>query len=201
MLQRLLTSKEASEDLAYGQIVIATARWILVLTGLLLALWNPIAIAQLRIQILVILLLAVANFYLHAQLLKRRPMLEIVAYGAAAADVAVISTLVASQGTFDSGLFIFYFPAILAFSVAFPTAMTALFATGTVGTYALIGLADIGIAEAQSEIQVLLTRLLMLAAVAVCGNLYWHVEARRRVELEQADELLSIDPQRRVAGV
>ncbi|MDP9071156.1 MAG: hypothetical protein M3N68_07700, partial [Actinomycetota bacterium] len=83
---------------------------------------------------------------------------------------------------------------------AFPTAMTALFATGTVGTYALIGLADIGIAEAQSEIQVLLTRLLMLAAVAFCGNLYWRVEARRRVELEQADELLSIDPQRRVAG-
>ena len=85
------------------------------MAGLLLAFWNPGAVNELRVQILVILVLAVANFYLHAQLLRRRPAIDSVVYAASAADIAVITTLVVSQGGFISNLFIFYFLAFLAF--------------------------------------------------------------------------------------
>ena len=63
---------ERSEDLAQGQIVIVSARWILVIAGLVLTLWAPDKIGTLRIQLMVLLILAVANFYLHAQLLMRK---------------------------------------------------------------------------------------------------------------------------------
>ena len=66
-------SSHTPEDLAHGQIVIVTFRWIMVAAGFVFALWNPEPVAELRVQILVILALAVANFYLHAQVLRRRP--------------------------------------------------------------------------------------------------------------------------------
>ena len=99
----------ASEDLAHGQIVIVTARWILVLAGLLLALWNPEAVGELRIQIIVILALAIANFYLQAQLLMRRPVIDQIVYAASAADLIVITILIITAGGFESGLVAHYF--------------------------------------------------------------------------------------------
>ncbi|MDQ2996300.1 MAG: hypothetical protein M3R61_04500, partial [Chloroflexota bacterium] len=61
------------EVTADGQSVIVVARWVLVLSGLVLALWNPGAIGEIRLHVLALLLLAVGNFYLHAQLLMHRP--------------------------------------------------------------------------------------------------------------------------------
>src|SRR3972149_7862445 len=81
-------SSHTPEDLAHGQIVIVTFRWIMVAAGFVFALWNPEPVAELRVQILVILALAVANFYLHAQVLRRRPALELVIYAARGGDVA-----------------------------------------------------------------------------------------------------------------
>src|SRR5262245_58241982 len=83
-----------------GQLVIVVARWILVLAGLMLAAWNPAKVGDLRLQLLVLLALAVANFFLHAQLLMRRPVQDVVVYAASAADVTVITTLVLSQHGF-----------------------------------------------------------------------------------------------------
>src|SRR5215212_11525893 len=71
-----------SEVTADGQSVIVVARWVLVLSGLVLALWNPGAIGEIRLQVLALLLLAVGNFYLHAQLLMHRPAINAIAYAA-----------------------------------------------------------------------------------------------------------------------
>src|SRR5688500_8579007 len=125
-LKQGLRDADAQDDLAHGQIVSVAARWILVGAGLLLAIWNPAAIGPLRLQILVLLLIAVANFYLHAQILRKRAAFAGVAYAASAADLAVITTLVLTQGGYESNLWVFYFPAVLALSVAFPPALTAL---------------------------------------------------------------------------
>ena len=180
---------ETLADLSFGQIVIIAARWILVAAGLLIALWGPVSAGELKVQVTVLLILAVANFYLHAQLLTRRPVLDMVAYGASAADIAIITLLVIAQGGFKSGLYIFYFPAILAFSVAFPTAMTATFAGGAVALYASIAVFSLGLDLTDgSNLQHLVTRLLMLAGVAVCGNMYWRIERKRRREAAQAGQ-------------
>ena len=119
MTNKLRISPQDPEDLMYGQSVIVSARWILVVSGLFLALWNPGPMSELRVQILFILLLAVANFYLQAQLLMQKPANSGVVYFASAADLAVISVMVILGGGFESNVYVFYFPALLALSVAF----------------------------------------------------------------------------------
>ena len=61
-----------SEDLMHGQRVLVVARWILVVSGLLLALLNPMVLGELKIQVGLILVLAVANFFLHVQLKRNK---------------------------------------------------------------------------------------------------------------------------------
>lgn len=184
------------DDLAHGQVVLVTARWILVATALLLTLWNPSLIGQLRLQVVVMLMLAFANFYLNLELFKRRRTLEGLVYGASAADLAVITLYVLSQGIFKSPAYIFYFPALLALSVAFPTALTLVYAGSAIGFYGLVALANLASTAdgeiATADLQALVARLLMLAAVAFCGNLYRRIETNRRRAATQAeDELMA----------
>lgn len=166
-----------SEDLAHGQAVIVAFRWIMVTAGFVFTVWNPVGVSALRIQILVLLALAVANFSLQTQLLRRRFALEPVVFAASAADLALITVLVQSSGGFDSQLYIFYYPAVLAYSVAFPPVMTAAFTAGAIAVYGVVSAP--AVADAPT-LHVLLTRLLILVAVAVCGHLYWRIERDRR---------------------
>ena len=147
-------------------------------------------------QVLVLLMIAVANFYLHAQILRKRAAFAGIAYAASAADLAVITTLVLTQGGFDSNIWVFYFPAVLALSVAFPPALTALFAGVTVMTYGLICLGDSSAWSSTDGVQVVFVRLLMIAAVAICGAIYRQVEAGRRSSMAtgEADLLPSLRP-------
>ena len=169
-------SAEQSRSVTLGQHVIVIARWILVAAALVLSLWLPESIDQLRLRIPVILLLAVGNFYLHAQLLRRKPVINTVAYAASAADFFVITLLIASEGGFKSGIFIFYFPALLGIALAFPTMLALTYLATVVAIYG--GMA-FGSAPAGSA-DVVIVRLLMLASIAVCGNLYWRIERDRR---------------------
>ncbi len=170
-----------SDELTQGQIVILTARWILVLTGLLLTLLAPGSLNAVRFQIVVLLVLAVANFYLCAQVFTRQPTLKEVVYCASLADLIVITLIVLSQGGFASNTYVFYFPALLALSVAFSTPMLVVFASGILMSYGFIGV--VTLAAWDADLPVLIIRLLMLAAVAVCGNNYWRMERARRAGL------------------
>ncbi|MBC8077343.1 MAG: hypothetical protein H7Y32_14810 [Chloroflexales bacterium] len=180
--------------MASGQIVIITARWVLVLAGLLLTLWQPGTVAELRVHIVALLLLAVGNFYLHAQVLMRRPLAELTVYAASVADIVVITLLAFSQGGAASGIYIFYFPAIMAFSVAFPGVVTGGFVAAVLLLYGtLYGASMVGSQSPETGI----ARLLMIAAVATCGYLYWRIEAGRRKGIAATlDTLLAPDASR-----
>ena len=179
---------DLAEELTHGQHVVVAARWILVGAGLLLALWNPEAMPELRVQIALILGLAMANFFLHSRLLMGKPIPPVVAYAATGIDIAVISVLVIADGGLASGLYVFYFPALLALSVAFRTEVTAVFAASAIGLYGLIGLPS---AVGAEDGAALVTRMLMLAAIAVCGNVYWRVERDRRNAVGEEREVAS----------
>jgi len=173
---------DLEEDLAYGLDVIVKAKWALVVAVLVLMLWAPGPIGQLRVQILAWLLVAVQTFYLHAQLLKRRRVPEALVYAASAVDLIVVTALIMFQGGFDSNLYIFYFPAIVAYSVAFRPETTLVFTGATLLTYATVCLGDFGSeGVTDADLQSLLTRLIALAAVSFCGAFYWHLEQERRV--------------------
>jgi hypothetical protein len=176
-----------SEDLYFGQTVIVWARWILIATGLLLSFWSPQSLTVAEIQFAAIIALAFGNFYLHVQLLRGHPSLDMVVYGASLADLSVITALVAAQGGFTSQVFVFYFAAVLGFSVAFPTILTALYSASAISFYALLCLAAMPVGDYPA----LFVRLLMIAAVAVCGNLFARSERSRREEAaEHHEELL-----------
>ena len=176
MMDSLKNRSESTDDLAHGQVVIIAARWILVVAGLMLALWNPESLGELQVSIVLILGLAVANFALHTQVLMRRQVLTQVAYAASAADIAVISLVLIVGGGFNTIPYVFYFPALLALSVAFPTRLTAAYTVATVAIYGLVSVSTAGGSDAATVI----TQMLMLAGVAVCGNVYWRIERDRR---------------------
>lgn len=173
MVSYFLRRTEENDEMAFGQIVIIWARWILVAAGLLLTAWNPGEMEDLRVSFGLIITLAAGNFFLHTQLVSRGPALTAVTYAASVADLAVISLII---GVGSASAFVFYVPALLAISVAFPTPATALYTTGAILTYG-------GIAASQeAAAPTLLVQLMALAAVSLCGNLYWRVERRRRGE-------------------
>src|SRR5262245_41379977 len=84
----------STEDLAAGQVVIVAARWVLIGAGFVFALWQPGKLNELRVQLLVLFLLGLVNFYLQAQAMMRRKTLSEIVYAASAADIVVISLLV-----------------------------------------------------------------------------------------------------------
>lgn len=176
-----------SEDLAYGQTVLVWARWILIGTGLLLSFWNPTDLTTLQVQLAAIIALAFGNFYLHVQLLRGHPAIDKVVYCASLADIAVVTALVIVQNGYPSPVFIFYFAAVVGISVAFPTWMTTAYTGLVIGLYGMIALSTATIDESPA----VFTRLLMLAAIAVCGNVFARHESKRREEaLRVHDELL-----------
>ena len=165
-------------DLAYGQSVLVWARWILIGTGLLLSFWSPTDLLTLQVQLAAIIALAFGNFYLHVQLLRGHPALDNVVYGASLADICVVTALVIVQTGYPSPVFIFYFAAVVGISVAFPTPMTATYTALIVGVYGVICLAT----ATPDDYPAVFTRLLAIAAVALCGNVFARHEAQRRAD-------------------
>ena len=165
-----------SGGIGQGQEVIVYARWVLVAAAMAFALWLPAGLSQLRIQAFLILLLAIGNFFLHAQVLRRQPAADYLVYAASAADLVAITALLWLQGGFSSDLYIFYFPAVLAISVAFLTEMAAAYTISAVSAYAVIGALTV---PADTDSLTVIVRCLMIVAVAVCGNQYQRIERAR----------------------
>jgi len=180
-----------SEDLAFGQTVLVWARWILIGTGLVLSFWSPTDLFILQVQLAAIIALAFGNFYLHVQLLRGHPAIDNVVYAASVGDIVVVTAMVLAQGGFQSPVFIFYFAAVVGISVAFPTVLTAGYTAVVLGVYGMICLAT----ASADDYPAVFTRLLMIAAVAICGNLFARNESHRRAEaIRIHDESLDGNP-------
>jgi hypothetical protein len=180
------------EDLAFGQYLVVTARWILVAAGFILTVWvtgqdTPQVRQQVVYSFVVLAALAFGNFLLNMQLLKKRPTLDVVAYAASAADLVVITILIAVQGGFSSNVYVFYFPALLAISVAFPRPAAVVYTAAAMFAYWSVCLPLV----AASDQQTMVTRLVMLAAVAFCGQLYFQIESDRRRDAQRANEAVT----------
>lgn len=157
-----------------GHIVIVAARWLLVVAGLAFLLYKPESTTELATGILGVLAIAVSNFWLHTRLLTHQSIDPQWAYWASAADLTVISWLVLIQGSGASKAFVFYYPAVLALSLVFPAAVSALLTSGVVGFVLLAGITD------GADERLLMGRVLTLTAVSLLAARYRDVEARRR---------------------
>lgn len=173
--------------LVEGQMVIIITRFVLILATLILIMVDAKTTQEVspmvtRIEILTVLLLAVSNFYLVSQVLTKRKTLDIVLYGMSLADLGVITLAVIMQGGFTSGTYIFYFPAMLMFALAFPALELYLFLGGTICIYAFISMVSMSFTATSPAdgLETLFIRLLMLAAIAICGNHFAQIERNRR---------------------
>ena len=176
-----------SADQIDGQKVLVVARWILVVSGLLLALLNPVVLGELKIQVGLILTLAVANFFLHVQLARKQPSLPWVAYLASAVDVLAITLIVVTSGRGASSLYVFYFPALFAISVAFRPRASLVLSGAAIGMYSLIASTYMD----GDDGAFVAARIVMMAAVVVCGMVYRKIEGDRRRESSTDSERTS----------
>ena len=174
------------DDLRHGHSVIITARWMLVTAGLMFVLYRQQSVSELTVGVLAVLGIAVLNFRLHCRPLTNQPVEPQWAYWASAADLAVISGLMLMQGSQMSKAYAFYYPAILGYSLVFPTAVSTLL-TGAVLAFVLVTGSNDGLDE-----RILVVRLLTLAATAFIGWRYRRVEEQRRHRRAQASSSPSV---------
>ncbi len=180
MFQRLYRLEgEEAHYLVSGQIVIVIARWLLILTSLVITVWQPPQgdLDKIRISLFVMMALAAGNFYLHARVLMRRQVPVLLVYAASAADLVIISLLTAVYGGFAALTFVFYYPAAIGLALAFPRRTAAVFTGALLGLYTAISLPGV---LNQADTLVLLERLLSIAGVIVVGSLYLGIERDRR---------------------
>jgi hypothetical protein len=190
-----LSLGEAEETQApRGEIVLVLARWVLIVVGMGLTLNAPSDLSDLQVTIVGILALAGVNFWLHTNLVMRRRSSHEFLYWTSGADIAVITAVVAITGGFDSYAFVFYYPAILTFSLVFPFRITA-YLTGAMACLyaAILPLVSASALDADPEgfPATLVARLMSFVAVMAVANMYRWVEFRR---LE--DEKASVKPPR-----
>jgi hypothetical protein len=181
---------ESIADMDTGQIIILIARWLLIGTSFVITLWSPAErdLGAIKVTLLALFALAVGNFYLHAQILMRRPVQGSLVYAASAVDIAVITAIiVAFGGRIADPLFVFYYPALLAFSLVFPLSVTGVFSFGLLCAYSVVALPGNPPVE---DVQIFVARLISLAAVAAVGATYQRIERDRRRHAAEARGVL-----------
>jgi hypothetical protein len=177
---RLGSDSDAEER--RGEIILVTARWVLIVVGIVLALNAPPSLVSLQVSIGGMLILAAVNFTLHTNLVMKHPASRTILSWTSAGDVVAISAIIAITGGYNAYAFVFFYPAILAFSLALPLRVTAYLTVTIVGLYATVVVlvsADDLQDQPQVIVSTLIVRLLTFVAVMAAANMYRWVEYRR----------------------
>jgi hypothetical protein len=184
-MQELRTpTQEAAEDIFFGQSVIIWARWFVILAGTLLALWSASDYRELTIAILLIVSLMAVNFFVHGRFLMEKPINRMLLAILSFVDLVIVSLIVWAWrgGTgLNSPYFIFYYPLLLAFAFVFPRVFTLIYTAIALGAYFLICvLADSSFLSNSIDLEIVVIRLITLAAMGGLGTFYWRIQRQRR---------------------
>ena len=191
---------EAARDVFFGQVVINWARWSVIAAGAVLVLLSADSTAQLVVGIVPVVGMMALNFYLHGRRLAERPANVTLIAMSSIIDVLVITAVVLfGPGSGAIGLenqfYVAYYPVVLAFTFVMPRRVAIGFTAATVVLYAVACLAA-GIAPGfkvfltSGDMENLVARLIVLAAVGGLGTYFWRVQrSRRRAALEDHSRL------------
>ena len=190
MTAQRTNERASAEDIYFGQVVANWARWSIIGAALMLVLWTSGDTFRLILGVLPIVGLMVVNFYLHGRYLANRPATGPLVAIASAIDIALITGLILlwpSNSAVGSGLFVLYFPALVAFAFIMSPRISIGFTACVLGVYALAAVAsDPGILASMEAIETLAARMITLAAVGILAAYFWRVQRRRRLG-EQAE--------------
>lgn len=165
---------EAQEDIFHGQIVCLLARWVVIAGAIFLALYQATSIGQMQRNLIPLLLLVAANFFLHARYMMGLPANGLLLQLASALDLAVITALVLAG---HPDFFVFYYPVTLAFALVFVRRVTLLFA-GVAGV--LCTLLFLPGLHWNGDEETLAIRLVTLVGSALLATMYWRLQRDRR---------------------
>ena len=190
MTAQRTNERASAEDIYFGQVVANWARWSIIGAALMLVLWTSGDTFKLILGVLPIVGLMVVNFYLHGRYLANRPANGPLVAIASAIDIALITGLILlwpSNSAVGSGLFVLYFPALVAFAFIMAPRISIGFTACVLGVYAIAAVAsDPGILASMEAIETIVARLITLAAVGILAAYFWRVQRRRRLD-EQAE--------------
>ena len=204
LMKQQQKSTEMDDDFRYGQVIIAVARWFLLALGMFVTLYRPDSGDLTKITAAAGLVwgLTLFNAFLHGRAIINKPVGPALVYAASVMDIAVISGLIALYSGFHAYFFVFYYPAILAFSLVFRPTISLSFTAAVMFIYALLSVfVGDGVHTALQEERVLITRLVIMLAVSAIGTYFWRIERQRRTATVKDQVESQMEDFRRSLGV
>ncbi len=186
MQQAKSTAQEAAEDIFFDQIVINWARWFVIAAAAVLIVGTSDDTGQLVLGILPVIGLMMVNFYLHGRRLAERPANAALVSLASVLDIAVITAVVligvssGGQGL-DSPFFVAYYPVALTFAFVRQPAVSVGYTVLALGAYTgACLLVDPELLADGGKAEILVARLVTLAAMGGLGTYFWRIQRGRR---------------------
>lgn len=171
--------KEIKEDIFFGQVIIIWARWFVVLGVAAVILLNVKEGKDLFLGLIPILVMMLMNFFVHGSYLMEKPIGQGLIIITSIIDLILVSLMVILGPVgkyFDSQLFVFYYPIVLAFAFIMPRKWAIGYTVAMIVIYFGICLFDIG----QIDGREMFARLLTLGGTGGLGSFYWRIMRRRR---------------------
>jgi hypothetical protein len=183
-------TREAAEDIFFGQLVLILARWVLILTAAAHMLWGASDQAALVVGMMPLVAMMALNFYVHGRYLMERPVNPTFLMTASIVDmgfVTLVIVLAPGPRGFESPVFVLYYPLLLAAAFVYPRWFTCAYLLGGMATYVAACLATSAPFLGDSrQLEVLVQRLTVGVAMAGLGTYYWRIQRRRRAVLAGA---------------
>jgi hypothetical protein len=176
--------QEAAEDIFFGQLVIIWARWFLIFAGIVLTLWTVDNPRDLTFGLVPIIALMLVNFYLHGRYVLEKPANQMLVAIGSVIDLIIVTVIVLiwpGETGLESPYSIFYYPIILAFAFVFRDRYTLFYTGAALIAYTASCLAlSPDILQDTVRIELLLQRLIIMAAIGGLGTFYWRIQRKRR---------------------
>ena len=200
---RLNISQDAEvlANLRSTQQIIPVIRWFLIATAMSITNYRAgdIDNTTLAINNVAIWGLTIYNAFLHARSFVGRPLGVTPVLAASILDILVITALIGvTSEPFKNSFFIFYYPAVFGFGMVFPPVHVVIFTLATAVSYSLVsifigpGIFVSKVIESGVEIhssgdeKILISRLMVMFALAAGASFFWRIERVRRAASVQA---------------
>lgn len=187
-VNRDFLQREAAEDIYYGQAVINWARWFMIAAGVALVMIVAETPSELTVGIAPIVGLMMVNFYLHGRRLADKPANRNLVSVSSLLDLALITSVIALSREvtgLDNQFYVAYFPVIAAFSFVMSRKSSIVYTGLAMVSYTVVCLtANTQILGGDgvdlTNLESLITRLVVMGAVGGLASYFWRVQRNRR---------------------
>jgi hypothetical protein len=180
--------REAAEDIFFGQVVINWARWFIIAAGVALVMIVAETPAELTAGLAPVVGLMMVNFYLHGRRLADKPANRNLVSVSSLLDLALITSVIALSREvtgLDNQFYVAYFPVIAAFSFVMSRKSSIVYTGLAMVSYTVVCLtANTQILGGDgvdlTNLESLITRLVVMGAVGGLASYFWRVQRNRR---------------------